>query len=57
LKYSLSWPELEGDEVLELPPVEGSEPSDRHWAVFLDDIGSIEILFALLGIWELFWWL
>lgn len=49
LKYSLSRPELEGDEVLAPPPVGGLEPSDCHLAVFLDDIGKIEILLALLG--------
>lgn len=43
MKYSLGWPELEGNKVLVTPPVGGSEPSDSHLAVFLDDIGNYEI--------------
>ncbi len=38
--------------VLAPPPVGGLEPSDSHLAVFLDDIGNIEIVLALLKYFE-----
>jgi hypothetical protein len=53
LKYSLGWPELEGDEVPVHPPVGGLEPSDCHLAVFFDDICGFEDLVALLKYFEM----